>query len=177
MGRQATAKRQRHTAAPLPPWTPFQRDRSITLDELLACAHLTAERLGLTLEQARAHIIGTYSDEVYINSRYRVVIRHQPGYVHLSFNRCGGGGIGPERWRDFQRIKNELVGPEHEAVELYPAETRVRDTSNTYHLWVLDKPFPLAKFDIGFWGPRTVLDRAPGSITGSEQLPLDPDQS
>jgi hypothetical protein len=33
-------------------------------------------------------------------------------------------------WRDLQRIKNQLVGPECEAVELYPAESRKVDTAN-----------------------------------------------
>lgn len=49
-------------------------------------------------------------------------------------------------WRDFQRIKNELCGPEAEGVELYPAESRVVDTSNQYHLWVFTK----AKIEIGW---------------------------
>ena len=38
-------------------------------------------------------------------------------------------------WRHFQRIKNELLGPEEEAVELFPAESRLVDTSNEYFLW------------------------------------------
>tara|TARA_A100001037_G_C14962951_1_gene550173 strand:+ start:117 stop:632 length:516 start_codon:yes stop_codon:yes gene_type:complete len=40
-------------------------------------------------------------------------------------------------WRDLQEIKNLLVGPEHDAMELYPKESRVMDTANQYHLWVL----------------------------------------
>src|SRR5262245_36541148 len=43
-------------------------------------------------------------------------------------------------WRHLQRIKNDLVGKEHEAVELYPAESRLVDTSNQFHLWVLQDP-------------------------------------
>lgn len=42
-------------------------------------------------------------------------------------------------WRHLQRIKNELVGPEHEAMELYPAESRLVDTNNQFHLWVFEK--------------------------------------
>lgn len=38
-------------------------------------------------------------------------------------------------WREFQRIKNEIWGPEVEAVELYPAESRLVDPSNAYYLW------------------------------------------
>jgi hypothetical protein len=40
-------------------------------------------------------------------------------------------------WRDLQRIKAELFGPEQEAVELYPAQSRLIDDCNWYHLWVL----------------------------------------
>ena len=38
-------------------------------------------------------------------------------------------------WRDLQQIKNLVVGKEVEAVEVYPAESRLVDTSNQYHLW------------------------------------------
>jgi len=40
-------------------------------------------------------------------------------------------------WRDLQAIKNQLFSPEHEAIELYPAESRVWDTQNQIHLYVL----------------------------------------
>lgn len=40
-------------------------------------------------------------------------------------------------WRHLQRIKNELCGPEREAIELYPQESRLVDTNNQYHLFVL----------------------------------------
>ena len=43
-------------------------------------------------------------------------------------------------WRILQRIKNELVGEECEAIELYPAESRVVDTANQYHLFVFTDP-------------------------------------
>jgi len=42
-------------------------------------------------------------------------------------------------WRDFQRLKNELIGPEAEALELYPAESRLLDPSNYFMLWVFPK--------------------------------------
>jgi hypothetical protein len=38
-------------------------------------------------------------------------------------------------WRDMQRIKNEIVGPESEGLELYPGESRLMDESNQYHLF------------------------------------------
>jgi len=39
-------------------------------------------------------------------------------------------------WRDLQVIKNLIVGPEHEGFELYPAESRLGDTANQFHLFV-----------------------------------------
>lgn len=53
-----------------------------------------------------------------------------------------------ENWRHLQQIKNQLVGPEHEAAELFPAESRLIDTANEYHLWVhVDPRF---RFPFGF---------------------------
>jgi len=47
-------------------------------------------------------------------------------------------------WRELQQIKNAIVGPDREAVEIYPAEARMVDTANQYHLWALPagKTFP-----------------------------------
>ena len=51
-------------------------------------------------------------------------------------------------WREFQRIKNEICGAECEAVELYPAESRLVDTSNQFHLFVFEGyKFPFGYLD------------------------------
>ena len=42
-------------------------------------------------------------------------------------------------WRDFQWIKNQLVGEENEGCELFPAESRLVDGANQYHLWVFEQ--------------------------------------
>lgn len=39
-------------------------------------------------------------------------------------------------WRELQRIKNEICGAECEGVEIFPAESRLVDTANQYHLYV-----------------------------------------
>jgi hypothetical protein len=39
-------------------------------------------------------------------------------------------------WRILQNIKNEIVGEDAVAIELYPRESDVTDTANIYHLWV-----------------------------------------
>jgi len=40
-------------------------------------------------------------------------------------------------WRHFQKIKNDICGSECEGIELYPAESRLVDTSNQYHIFVM----------------------------------------
>src|SRR5262249_52890649 len=61
-------------------------------------------------------------------------------------------------WQIFQAIKNATVGPEYEAIELYPAQSRLMDVYNVYHLWILapkdeqEKPphFPFGCRKYGF---------------------------
>jgi hypothetical protein len=87
---------------------------------------------------------------IWANSRYIVVMREcgeSPGtgpLIWLSIK--GVANDVSHDWRDFQRIKNELVGPEAEAVELYPAESRLVDNANQFHLWA----FPNFRFPFGF---------------------------
>lgn len=42
-------------------------------------------------------------------------------------------------WREFQQLKNHLVGDEWEGIELYPAESRLVDPSNRFYLWCIPK--------------------------------------
>jgi hypothetical protein len=61
-------------------------------------------------------------------------------------------------WRDLLSIKNLIVGPEHEGFEIYPAESRLVDTANQYHVFVfLD---PKVRLPVGF---RT------REVTGADQ--------
>lgn len=81
------------------------------------------------------------------NDLYEVhVERDNPPLVHLLVSRLNGKPI--RNWRHMQHIKNELVGPDCEGVELYPAERRLIDKANMYHLWVIDDPS--FEFPIGY---------------------------
>jgi hypothetical protein len=83
--------------------------------------------------------------EYWVNDLNQVALRRmlsndrRPDMIHLNIRRRDGKSIFRD-WRHFQRIKNELVGEECEAVEIYPAESRLNDTSNKYHLWVFTDP-------------------------------------
>jgi hypothetical protein len=91
---------------------------------------------------------------VFVNSRYQVVVREQNttlGKVTwLAIVRRDRQII--RDWRDLQRIKNELTSPEAEGVEIFPKESRLVDTSNQYHLFVLPTglsfPFGYAERDV-----------------------------
>ena len=93
------------------------------------------------------------------NSIYQVSIQEQDtdGWVWLSIVRRDREAV--HDWRDLQRIKNEVCGPEREAVEIYPAESRLVDTNNQYHLWVLP---PGVQFPAGYTA-REVGDRIVGA--------------
>jgi hypothetical protein len=75
-------------------------------------------------------------------------------------------------WRDLQAIKSALCGAEAEAIQLFPAESRVVDTSNQYHLYVFMKQGGqrLPRVPVGF-EKSLVLDE---TRTGkARQRPLD----
>lgn len=77
----------------------------------------------------------------FINSIYQVSIwydKHElfGNYAHLSFKTHDRS---PRHdWREMQRIKNELCGPEYWAIEFYPPESKVVDTANQYHLYCFE---------------------------------------
>jgi hypothetical protein len=84
--------------------------------------------------------IGLRDYKLFRNNVYQVAVYTDPETddhiecKHLSIKRNDGCAI--RDWRDMQRIKNDLVGPEHEGVELFP-ESRLVDGANQYHIFVL----------------------------------------
>lgn len=142
-----------------PPWTPFEK------------GVLTPEQSELV---ARVHP-GIPLLEIWVNSRYEVWVFEWPtektaigfAMTELSIKRRDKGPI--RNWRDMQRLKNEIVGPEREACELYPSEKRLYDTANQYHLWVLPEG---QMFPFGYWG-RFVSEECGDS--GAKQQPFDPE--
>jgi hypothetical protein len=92
----------------------------------------------------------------------------RPGpFVHLDISRHDGQPI--INWSEFQQIKNELVGSENEAVQLFPSEKRLVDTAHQYHLWV--HADPKYRFPFGL-KERFVLEKALRMPDG-RQMPLD----
>ncbi len=83
------------------------------------------------------------------------------GLIHLSIRRDDRAPV--MDWRDLQWIKNQLFGEEREMVQLFPAESRLVDTSNQYHFWVGPIDF---KFPFGF-EERLVSESVRLSVDGN----------
>ena len=80
----------------------------------------------------------------YINDRYYVAVDYSKwdskkgdGLIWLSIRNHERTTDIP--WQHKQWIKNDICGEEMEAVELFPAESRMYNTANQYHLWVMKR--------------------------------------
>lgn len=127
------------------------------------------ERMRPVVNKRGNHEVTIAGDQfrVFGNHRYTALLRIDGPVFHISIRRNDRRHIFD--WRDMQRIKNELMGPEHEAVQIFPAESRLADTANQYHLWGLTDP--AFRFPFGF-SNRTVSEADIGD--GARQRPFDP---
>lgn len=81
-------------------------------------------------------------NRIWKNNMYIVQEFLKPGGITLLMVRRNDAA--PMRsWSDMQRIKNELMGTDRVAVEVYPREEDVVDQANMYHLWVFPEGFAL----------------------------------
>jgi len=129
---------------------------------------------GLKAEDVPAVLEQFAKERIYLNNVFQVNVQELPDQgagwppmVHLSIKRRDKKQI--HDWRIFQQIKNMLVGTENEAVELYPAESRLVDTANQYHLWALADP--AARFPFGYV-KRAVSGPMEAAVVGARQAPL-----
>lgn len=123
------------------PWEPLWRSY-IPATEIEQARRATIEQTGQD----------NYSppDEVWVNDEYQVFVeymdqRGRAGLMSLSIKR--NDKRPPHDWRELQAIKNEVCGWEREAMELYPAESRLVDEADQTWLWVLPAG---ARVEIGF---------------------------
>lgn len=154
-------------------WQPLQRAvaKPITSRELD-----DAEKVNGGMSRDEIFAMLTHEDavvEYWLNDTYQVAKRYldsERRYIHLNIRRRDGGPILRD-WRHFQTIKNELVGEECEAIELYPAESRLVDTSNKYHLFAIADP--TFRFPFGdIWGDKRDVSYLSGKLAGNRQRPL-----
>lgn len=173
-------RQQRRAARATGRWTPLQPATTLPRDpQQIEAAIRHASEIAPNVDPQRIReLVEQAGDEIaetWQNDRYLVHVIRWAGIninnrtvpvVQLSIRRLDRAAC--RDWRDFQRIKNQLVGPECEAIELYPAESRLVDTATQFHLWcVADPQF---RFPFGYDSGRVVTGKSGG---GSVQRPLD----
>ena len=128
----------------------------------------------ITRAQAKEQYNRLLDDKVFLNNLYQVNISDHPPWnemgtpmIHISIKRLDKGHA--KDWRHFQQIKNELVGPNHEAFELYPNEDRLVDAANQFHLWCF--ALPDVGMPIGF--PSRGVESVPPEGSGVTQRPIE----
>ncbi|WP_406625386.1 hypothetical protein [Acidovorax sp. SDU_ACID1] len=159
-------------ALPLPAMGPFF---AAHLPDSAFDADARAARFGITHEAAREQVEQLHSQTVYVNERYQVNVQMIPApfgpdagdMVWLSIKRCDLEAI--HDWRELQAIKNQIVGDEHEGFEVYPAESRLVDSTNQFHLWVFADP--KVRLPVGFRA-REVMDARAAASVGARQRPF-----
>jgi hypothetical protein len=158
-----TKKRPRGNQGPRP-WRPMQPATVRTPPETLAAAQA---------DPAVAAVVAEVT-EIWCNDRYVVIVQRfedSGDVMSLSIRRDDRKAA--HDWRDFQRIKNEIAGPEVEAFELYPAQSRVVDTANQYWIWCMPKGTALP---VGF--PEGVISSEDDPrFPAARQRPLAPEET
>jgi hypothetical protein len=124
-------------------WTKFERVQLVppTPEQV----KWMANAMQVSEKEAHQHMMLEGQTETYRNNLYLVQVRRVPNegvpggaMIHLSIRRNDRRVL--RDWRHLQQIKNEILGPEIEAVELFPAESRKVDQADQYHLWALTSP-------------------------------------
>jgi hypothetical protein len=130
-----------------------------------------AKDAGLSRDEAEKAYRLSLRGRIAKSSMYQVVVCElEPDgdgetIVHLSIKRLDREPI--HDWRALQQIKNAIVGDESEAMEIYPAESRLVDGANQYHLWCFRPGF---RIPVGF---DTRLVSNDDGFCGSKQRPFE----
>lgn len=142
-------------------WRPLRRVNKNEIAPVTEAKILEMMRkMGIDRATAQEFAARNREREHWVNDLYLVNIQESGGpLVMLSIARRDGGPIFRD-WRHFQNIKNDILGPECEAVELYPAESRMVDIGNKYHL--IGCRDPNFRFPFGFTERKVDLIDKPG---------------
>ena len=104
--------------------------------ELVQVAGKLRER-PVDIEQAKQldalHPFTVIKRSLWRNREWSCVLWEGEHHLHIGIEHISQ--IPRHDWLAFQQIKNQLVGPDQEMVELYPADSRMVNCVNMYHLW------------------------------------------
>lgn len=148
-----------------------RREQGKRWQPLQLCPPLTRDKRKLYKQHGLEVPVATYRNDL-----YSVFVRDiGKGALHISFHSHDRSPV--HDWRHMQAIKNEVAGPERIAVEVFPAESKLVDTSNEYHLFVLppgvDMGFGFADEEGLVMSPEE-MEESLGGPTLARQRPWQP---
>lgn len=149
-------------------WTPFVKAPKNDPNAIRQKALEMSQKLNHPIDEAYIEnlVNREAKSDIYLNNLYQVNrYDEHPEVIWLSIKRLDKSPV--HDWRHLQRIKNELVGAEHEAIEIYPSESRLVDTANQYHLWVFkDATY---RIPLGFNEGRLTANADAAQSVGAKQ--------
>ena len=114
----------------------------------------------ITKGKAKKILRDSIKGEKWLNDLYSVTVKKTKFYEDdiLEFVIARRDQSHVHDWRHYQQIKNDIAGEEAEAIELYPAESRLLDQANTFWLYVFPPELIKRKgyLPYGFHGARNV---------------------
>ncbi|NNE22672.1 MAG: hypothetical protein HKN11_08690 [Rhizobiales bacterium] len=120
-----------------------------TVDEAMAAT-------GCSRNAAKQQIDWMKAQSVWANNLYQVNVEYLPNsQAHVIIRRLDRQPV--HNWSHFQEIKNQVLGKECEAVEIYPRESALVDAKDHYHLWGFRTPE--GTFNLGFKDRDVAADK------------------
>jgi len=158
------------TLKPTGSWNPMERidhpfkgrPKKEVIREIHKLGKVMARKTGImgrikyTMKKAKSEYYDRIKTEIYYaNDKYQAIMTEQENAIWLSIKNHDRTTDIP--WQHKQWIKNDLCGEEAEGVELFPAQSRMWNTANQYHLFVMkDKERIPVGFDFG--GPAELKE-------------------
>lgn len=153
-------------------WQPLSKDPEWFRDQRRAAiAKMAREKIPDLSDEAIDALI---SEETWGNDRYTVNVHlldgDRDGFVELAVHNHRRTPHVP--WRHLQQIKDEVMGADREAVQLFPADDRLVDTANEYWLYVYPAgkaPMRKRRVKLGMDHGRNVSYEMPEGFGASRQ--------
>ena len=112
------------------------------------------------------------NEQWYSNTLYSATVEKRKNdemgleVIQISFKRHDRKTDENISWQHKQWIKNDICGAEAEGLELFPAESRLLNTANQYHIWVLGNN---ERLPFGYDTGRTVVETTKKMDSGAVQ--------
>ena len=161
-GTSAMSKKRKPQKPARREWTPFVRAIPTHSEQARAVDPKAYDHMRAEFDSGECVLF--HNSMFHVHLRYLHGAGNHDGWLHLSIRHNDRRPI--RDWRQFQRIKNELAGEQREALEIYPAESRLVDEANSYHLWVMPTG---EKVPVGWDVGRLTMTAEEASQAGARQ--------